>query len=277
MSKKIFFAALSMMMLVFALSMGMKGTAKAEFKYCSETTSVKYDLDGNGKEEVIQFKFNPTDSPEWFNISISINGKTKIAKLKEKNWDDYLSVSYDFIKLKNGKRFLYVNPTEYNSDGPSYLYQYKAGKLKKVCTLDKYCRWIGSIDVQGNSIKVKMSDSGGKIGSNRFWSKYTFKKNKFVLNSKTHKMAEYMLYNSNMCEWGIIPLKVLRPFTVYADKKCKKSKGTAVEGDHVKVTKVYKDGKNINYYIVGDSIKGWITGDVDYENPTLENEGTGVA
>lgn len=277
MNKKSFLFTLTMLTMVFALSLVITGTAKAAIKSCSETTSVKYDLDGDGKAENIEFKFMPTEDMYWFHISISINGKTKISRLKIDNWDDFYCLQYDFIKLKNGKRFLYINPTENNSDGPCYLYQYKSGKLKKVCNLNQYCRWIESIKVQGNSLKIKMTDSGGKIGSNRFWSKYTFKKNKFVLNSKVHKIDEYLYYNSNMSEWGIIPLTVLRPFSVYSDKNCKKYLGTAVEGDHAKVLKVYKSGKTINYYISTESIKGWITGDVNYENPSLENEGTGVA
>ncbi|MBE5905875.1 MAG: hypothetical protein E7277_03650, partial [Lachnospiraceae bacterium] len=237
MKKRICTTLFTMALLLTTFSLLPKQSAQA--KTASKAKTVHVDLNEDGQKETLFFKpiVSKDGSTEDFKkLSIYINGK-RMSTFTEY----FFSYEYRFITLENGKKFLYLHPQGLNGDGFHRLYQYKKGKLKRVINFDTnpLGRWIGTIKANGNELRVNTSDNGSGIGLFHFNIYYTYKNGAFHLKSKTHKVTNYYLLNSDNQNQksGVCELTVSKEFTIYSDKTAKTQIGTVPVGTKVKLTK----------------------------------------
>ncbi len=230
---------------------------KAATKNYDNTHVLKWDINGDGKNDTI--KFVPKSADYWSkeNLTVWINGK-KVLSLND-NFYDY---SYKKLELKNGKRFLAIWLSWDNGDGPVAVYSYKGGKLKKVTDFSdvKGWRWIDNIKTKNNQLIVRMSDSGGSgLGHYDFRTIYDYNKGKFILHSRTHAiLAVYQFDESEGSAVNSRQLTTKHSLTLYSDKAGNEVKYEIPADEKVVITKSYIKGSEMMFYIKNSEYSGWV-------------------
>ncbi|MCR5793131.1 MAG: hypothetical protein K6G65_08175 [Lachnospiraceae bacterium] len=226
--------------------------------------SVSYDLDGKGKKEKITFTPKQKSSGLYKKLVISINGKKKYTLTEKYGFYMY---SFQRLKLKNKKIFLYLATYGDSEDGSHVVLQYKSGKMKKMIDFDSVanCRWVSDVKVSGNRVISTMQDSDMPgLGYTDFRTSYSYKNKKFVMDNKVHPILRYR--NIKNGKEGVFTLKVKKEFTIYQTKECTEAAKTVPVGAKVKATEVYINQKTSAVHVVGSGYDGWYSSkDISYE------------
>ncbi|MGI6033507.1 MAG: hypothetical protein ACOX69_08845 [Coriobacteriales bacterium] len=154
----------------------------------NSTVSTKFNLYGGKKKEKIRVQLYGKDDNYYTKARIQVNGKTVLTK-KEYG---YIAATVKLIRLKNGKRYVYLCLGRFNLwNGGTDIYKYKHGKLKRVVNLNKRIEkdhpggyHVGGYiaGVSGNKIRVRCEfDSQTEGFDNVYYRTYVYKHGKLRL------------------------------------------------------------------------------------------------
>lgn len=257
--KNIFRFSVVVMLLILAGGNSQTAFASSVSTLNTGKTYDGYDITGDGKADTLSVKDIKSidDKDAYGKFEVYINEKRALT-IKER----YYSSTVKLLSLDNGKTYLHVNLYGDSDDGPSDLYAYQNGKLKKELDFIKSFQHVGYHnkgdihDVKGNKIVVWMGSMSHGLAAVQFEVIYQYKKGKLVLQSKTHKILEY--YNLKKSVMGRTQLTTSGKMQLYKTKKVKKKTWLLPKGTKAYVTKCYVDGRKVSYLVkASDGKTGW--------------------
>lgn len=263
---------ISLTMLIITVGAGFASIRPVK-AIAAQKSTFSTDLNGDGRQEKVRFKEVRQDEESYKSLYIYVNGKKKKAI-------NVWHFGYEYKLLKIGrKHLLYVHTGENNGDGPSIIYGYTGGKLKKLYDFNRIygCRWVDSLKTNGNQIRAEVQDSDAPgIGYSAYKITLNYRKGRISLNSNTADILWYSWYTDSSNGQSVAIRPTINRIPIYSDKKCSRQVGTIPVGSLVKVTQRYANGtKFASFHVMGDGYDGWYSSD-DYEqfmkNYDWENE-----
>jgi hypothetical protein len=205
-------------------------------------TTKKYDITGDKKADKLKMQVTRRG-----NLILTINGH-KAKTIKPVYGGVFVKVKY--LKLKNGRPFLYVVKSGENADGPYAVYQGKRGnKLVKVISNydfpQKYStahRYLKNVRAKGNKLIATyepMTYAAGLMDMT-----YTFKYSKVSgkIKRTSATTSKVRIATGAKTIKRLHPVKKLK---LYTSAKAKKVRGYAAKGGKLSITKVcLKGGTN---------------------------------
>ncbi len=237
-------------------------------------TYTKYDVTGDKKTDTLLISAGWNEEYEEYSAyEVYVNGKN-VLKKKSKYAPIY-SLDVRRLELGNGKTFLSIVPETSNDDVPgAAVYQYKAGKLKKVIDLDSmykigYHNSIENIKVSGNKIRVKYREMSYSLGGISFWLDYQYKNGKMIQKTTRPKLMDTILKYQKKTYW-----------TANRSMKVMKSPGgkktaTLLKGKKVKIDRIYINSRHNKIYLhvkIKGGKSGWVKGLTKTPSRTLFKE-----
>lgn len=231
--------------------------------------TVYYDIGGSSAKEKIQFKMGE------YALSVVINGKNAL-KLSKKGWPLY-HYDYSYIKLKNGKKFLYVSYGSDNYVGPRGIYKYTGGRLKRVADFNilpglnkkysdklSYDNHVTSIHQKGNSIIITIEGIIAQLSLTKFSVKYTYKSGK-MKRAKTGTIVKID------CGLKRKKLKTNKYIPLYKSRSTKRRITIIPKNKKVTLKKISGKNKKLWVKVKYGKKSGWIKLKSQYNSDTFKN------
>ncbi|MGI6591108.1 MAG: hypothetical protein ACOX1O_05815 [Eggerthellaceae bacterium] len=238
--------------------------------FSSKTLTTKdYNIVGSKKADTIKLHVGPKGM-----FSISVNGKRKVRF--NANCGPDLTASMKYMKMKNGRTFLYVTCTGDNADGLYAVYEGKKnGKLVKVASpsdIPRAClaghNYLDTAWVKGNTLKVRylpMILATGQVHLT-YDFKYSKKAGHVVRTANTTKRVA-VGYSKPY-------VKTLHPrgkLKLYTSAKANKKKTTVKAGTSLSITKAClkggPKGHNVTFKVkTKKGVTGWFKGTQEYSD-----------
>lgn len=223
---------------------------RAEAKYINldnGTENNQYDITGDGKKDIVK-------NGDGDNCALYINGK---QVFKPDNKADYLSVKLYPLK-KNIYFVISENYMESDEICGYSMYQYKSGKLEKLC--DFYNNVIKNINnihfgidierISDNKVTVLCHNQFGGTGI-LYWNMlYQYQNGKWRLKGNSYKITEAATKNRKLTSKTKIK--------IYEKPGNKTILYTIKPGDIITVSRLYIKNKNVYIKVVNSNGKtGW--------------------
>ena len=226
-------------------------------------TVKKYDITGDGKADKIKFKIIK-DRDGWGSaFKIYVNGKLRYTTKGMGGYGFYLNnVKVKYLRMKNGRPFLYIACNANNGDGAQEVLQYRSGKLKAMISRDKMPVGYGNHNqltdavASGNTVKatfMQMTYTAGAVPST-----YTYKVKSGLLkiaNTQTSSVGYYISGGSGYAQYYASARGSLQ---TYASPGSSKKAFVISAGQQIKLSKAcMKSGKLYFRATTASGDSGW--------------------
>ena len=242
------------------------------------TITKKWDIDGdNKKEEVTMTVYGKTagryyKSYRTNGVRVYVDGKYKFA-IKNKNgvFNDYYYM--DFIKLKNGTRYLCFCGDDSYEDYTYYLYRCKNnGQIKREVVVGAGGKGRNHFAIRnrmklkrvfGNTLNFEVCDQTAGIGYIKYDVFYCCTDRELKLKDNVYDVVGYNDWSAESFDtFDITDRITARQIKIYSDKECNNMVIYADKGAKIKITRLYipdgtyYDSENYRMVYYADNL-GW--------------------